>query len=85
MGGGRLDCNGEIRPNLRWQRRGWNLPYVAPRGDVYTLSAKLISDLYNTDSLQVAGHDNTDDFAYRLMPQVSFDWRYPLVRGDAFN
>ena len=63
-------------------RSGWNLPYVAPRGDVYTLSAKLISDLYNTDSLQVAGHDNTDDFAYRLMPQVSFDWRYPLVRGD---
>jgi len=63
-------------------RSGWNLPYVAPKGDVYTLSAKMIGDFYNTSSLEVSGQESTSDFAYRLMPQVALDWRYPFVRGD---
>ena len=63
-------------------RTGWNLPYVAPKGDVYTLSAKMIGDFYNTSSLKVSGQETTSNFAYRLMPQVALDWRYPFVHGD---
>jgi LPS-assembly protein len=68
-------------------RSGWNLPYVAPAGDVYTLSTKLIGDFYNTSSLSVDGQNDTSDFAYRLLPQVALDWRYPFVsgRGDVYQ
>jgi LPS-assembly protein len=62
-------------------RNGWNLPYIAPKGDVYMLSAKMISDFYNTNSLEVDNQSDTSDFAYRLVPQVALDWRYPFVRG----
>lgn len=62
-------------------RGGWNLPYVAPAGDVYTLSTKLIGDFYNTSSLSVSGQNDTSNFAHRLLPQVALDWRYPFVSG----
>jgi LPS-assembly protein len=63
-------------------RGGWNLPHVAPAGDTYNLSAKLMGDFYHTNNLDVSGQDKTSDFAYRLMPQVALDWRYPFVRGE---
>ncbi|MBL6931992.1 MAG: LPS-assembly protein LptD [Rhodospirillales bacterium] len=63
-------------------RGGWNLPHVAPKGDVYTLSAKMMGDFYHTNNHVVSGQDKTSDFAYRLMPQVALDWRYPFVRGE---
>ena len=68
-------------------RGGWNLPYIAPAGDVYTLSTKLIGDFYNTSSLTVVGQNNTSNFAHRLLPQVALDWRYPFVsgRGDVYQ
>lgn len=68
-------------------RGGWNLPYTAPAGDVYTLSMKMIGDFYNTSNLTVAGQDNTSNFAHRLVPQVALDWRYPFVsgKGDVFQ
>ncbi len=62
---------------------GWNLPYVAPKGDVYTLSAELIGDFYNTNNLEVTGQENISNFAHRLVPQVALDWRYPFVSSDA--
>lgn len=62
-------------------RSGWELPYTAPRGDVYTLSAKMMGDFYHTNGLTVTGQDKTSNFAYRLMPQVALDWRYPFISG----
>lgn len=61
---------------------GWNLPYVAPKGDVYTLSAKIVGDFYNTSGLEVTGQETTSNFAHRVLPQVALDWRYPFVSGD---
>ncbi len=63
-------------------RGGWNLPYVAPSGEVYTLSTKMMGDFYHTNSLEVAGQADPSDFAYRLTPQFSLDWRYPFVRDE---
>ncbi len=60
----------------------WHLPYASPRGALYNLSATLRGDLYHTDdaatsSDPVASPD--DGFTGRLFPQVSLDWRYPLI------
>jgi LPS-assembly protein len=63
-------------------RSGWSLPYIAPKGDVYTLSAKIIGGFYNTSSYEVPGQKTTPNFAHRILPQVALDWRYPLVSGD---
>lgn len=63
-------------------RGGWTLPYAAPAGDVYTFSARLMGDFYNVKGYHPTGQDKTSDFAYRLRPQMSLDWRYPFVRGE---
>lgn len=64
---------------------GWDLPYIAPSGEIYTLSARLLGQAYSIDNI---GQPNdqaspTDDgFAARGLPQLSVGWRYPLVRQD---
>ncbi|MHA1597361.1 MAG: LPS-assembly protein LptD [Alphaproteobacteria bacterium] len=64
-------------------RGGWQLPYIAPKGDVYTLSTSLNADFYQVNSL-VRGTDKPDysGLAYRVIPQVALDWRYPFVREE---
>ncbi|MBT7355139.1 MAG: LPS-assembly protein LptD [Rhodospirillaceae bacterium] len=64
-------------------RGGWQLPYIAPKGDIYTLSASLNADFYQVNSLSRGEmKDDYSGIAYRLMPQVSLDWRYPFVRQE---
>lgn len=64
---------------------GWDLPYIAPSGEIYTLSARLLGVGYHTENI---GNPNDqaspteDGFEARLLPQVSLGWRYPLVRQD---
>ena len=64
---------------------GWDLPYVAPSGEIYTLSARLLGVGYYTDNI---GNPNDEaspteaGFAARALPQVSLGWRYPFVRQD---
>jgi len=58
---------------------------VAPSGEIYTLSARLLGVGYNTENI---GNPNDlasptkDGFAGRVLPQISLGWRYPLVRQD---
>jgi len=64
-------------------RGGWQLPYIAPKGDVYTLSTSLIGDFYQVNSLVRKGDKpNFSGLAYRVVPQVALDWRYPFVRQE---
>lgn len=58
-------------------RSGWSLPYIAPAGDVYTLTATLDSDFYQSNDLD-SGEDGTTG---RLFPQVGLNWRYPLAKA----
>jgi LPS-assembly protein len=64
---------------------GWDLPYTAPSGEIYTLSARLLSEGYYTENI---GQPNdlasptSDGFNGRVLPQVSLGWRYPFVRQD---
>jgi LPS-assembly protein len=62
-------------------RVGWVLPYVAPEGDVYTLTAQLRGDVYQTGDLTLdSGEVIHDELTARVVPQIGLDWRYPWVR-----
>ena len=67
---------------------GWELPYTAPAGDVYTLSASLQADGYwvsefDPNSSEVDPADGSDDLVGRLFPQLALQWRYPWARHGA--
>ena len=65
---------------------GWNLPYIAPKGDIYKLSATLGVDFFHAENLPttVSAANVTNGVyngaALRLNPEVSLDWRWPLAR-----
>ncbi|HLN22461.1 MAG TPA: LPS assembly protein LptD [Patescibacteria group bacterium] len=56
----------------------WKLPYTASTGEVYSLSASVRADAYNSDNLTAT--DGSTVNATRLSPQVSIDWRFPLTK-----
>lgn len=67
-------------------RTAWVLPYVAPAGDIYTLTAAVQADAYSIEDVDPLSDDpnpsgpTESGFEGRLLPQLGFDWRYPLVR-----
>ena len=62
----------------------WQLPYIGPAGDVYTLSTNLGADLYWLNGFsptgQVSDTSSADGFEARLRPTVALDWRFPFIR-----
>jgi LPS-assembly protein len=68
----------------RMSARGfWNLPYMGPIGDFYTLTAGITGDVYWMGDIGQGGVplDDTDDgFEARVLPHVGLTWRYPFVR-----
>ena len=57
---------------------GWQLPYVGPIGDLYTLTAQLRTDLYRVDDVDTG--DKEDGITGRAWPLAALEWRYPLIR-----
>lgn len=62
-------------------RPGWELPYTAPAGDVYTLSASLNGDFYEASQVN-RGLNKTpySGFSGRVVPEAKLDWRYPFAK-----
>jgi LPS-assembly protein len=63
---------------------GWTLPYVAPKGDVYRLTASVRGDLYNVNDASQPPFPFTEGetgTAGRFVPELVLDWRYPFVRS----
>ena len=63
---------------------GWRLPYIGPLGDLYTLTASLRGDAYWVNDVVDAtrpGASRSSGLTGRIVPQLAFDWRYPLIRG----
>ena len=61
----------------------WRLPYTSQFGEVYSFSASIRGDAYAVDGQR--GTDTPPDQAVdglkgRVLPRVSLDWRFPLVR-----
>jgi LPS-assembly protein len=72
---------------------GWTLPYTAPAGDVYTLTASVRGDAYwvvgqnpqDPTNVDPSGH-TFSGFQGRIFPQISGEWRYPFTRHhDSFD
>lgn len=62
---------------------GYDIPYVGPMGDIYTLSTSLRGDLYEVNGLERTGHDGTyNGFSNRVVPQIALHWRYPFARSQ---
>ncbi len=64
---------------------GWNVPYIGEMGDMYTLRATVRGDGYYvrdvTDPITGAAFTG---FEGRAIPQLSLEWRYPLVKSGSF-
>jgi LPS-assembly protein len=64
---------------------GWELPYIAPHGSVVTVKASVRGDLYHTNEVANVANptaSNRDGVIGRALPQLSVDWRFPLVRTE---
>jgi LPS-assembly protein len=62
---------------------GWHLPYTSPLGDIYTLRATLRGDgYYVRDVVRPSRGDTFTGTAGRAVPELSLDWKFPLVRND---
>lgn len=63
-------------------RPAWNLPYIAPKGDIYKLSATMGVDFFHTQGLSApdARGGTYNGAALRVNPEIAFDWRWPLAR-----
>ncbi|HZD25387.1 MAG TPA: LPS assembly protein LptD [Alphaproteobacteria bacterium] len=61
----------------------WELPYVAPAGDVYTLTTSLDFDVYSLNEFRNPETNALldDEFKSRAFPMVALGWRYPWVRS----
>ncbi|MCK5576514.1 MAG: LPS-assembly protein LptD, partial [Sphingomonadales bacterium] len=59
----------------------WNLPYIAPKGDIYKLSASLGVDFFNSTDLIVPANRGgiMSGSALRVTPELAFDWRWPFA------
>ncbi len=64
-------------------KSGWQLPYVGPMGDQYTLSASLRGDVYQVNGLKLGENDDSfNGITGRIRPELALRWRYPFVRRD---
>jgi LPS-assembly protein len=65
---------------------GWMIPYTSRDGSVFTLATSVQADLYNVNKLQpdsnLPAYSGT---TARVHPELSLEWRHPLVRREAGN
>jgi len=60
----------------------WNLPFIAPKGDIYKLSASMGIDFFHAANQPVPAARGTlyNGAALRVTPQVALDWSWPMAR-----
>ncbi|MDE0809589.1 MAG: LPS assembly protein LptD, partial [Alphaproteobacteria bacterium] len=62
---------------------GWSLPYYAPAGDFYTLTASVQSDVYsanNPTSADIGQPSGEEAVTGRVFPQLGLNWRFPFLK-----
>ncbi len=78
-----LNRNGGTSSNRLSAKGGWHLPYTTRMGEIYELSATLQGDGYYVgDQKNVSGSKEYTGFTGRVFPQMSLQWRLPLVRTE---
>ncbi|NJO67487.1 MAG: LPS-assembly protein LptD, partial [Rhodospirillales bacterium] len=67
----------------RFSARGkWDLPLVAPLGQLVTLSAALWGDGYQVEDVALNGDSEYSGFAGRLFPTGAITWSLPFVNDN---
>lgn len=69
-------------------RPSWNLQHIAPKGDIYKLSATMGLDFFNTNEHAVSklranasdGSSVYNGSALRVYPELTMDWRWPFAK-----
>jgi len=62
---------------------GWHLPYIGRSGSVYRLSATIRGDAYHVNNVETSGSTRSTHargLTGRLRPELTAEWRLPLVR-----
>lgn len=75
--------DGEGSSNQRFSVGGaWHLPYVSSVGEIVDVTVSLRGDIYNVQDFvnETTGEVVEDGMAWRVFPQASATWRWPLVR-----
>jgi LPS-assembly protein len=65
----------------------WQLPYIAPGGDVFTLTAGGRGDVYYVNGQPDSDSSTGRSFSGisgRALPLAALEWRYPLVRSNDY-
>jgi LPS-assembly protein len=62
----------------------WRAPWVTEGGQVMELRTQLRADVYSVSDLAATttsgAQDSYDGVSGRLVPEIWFDWKYPLIR-----
>jgi len=60
----------------------WNISHIAPKGDIYKLSATMGLDFFHTQGLTAPAErgGTYDGAALRIYPELAFDWSWPMAR-----
>ncbi|MDX2102903.1 MAG: LPS assembly protein LptD [Alphaproteobacteria bacterium] len=59
---------------------GYYLPFTSQRGDVWSIAATVQADAYYVNQVSEGLSTPYSGFTGRVHPQLSVQWRYPLVR-----
>ncbi len=59
---------------------GYYLPFTSRRGDVWSIAATVQTDGYYVNQLSEGLTQPYSGFVGRVHPQLSVDWRYPMIR-----
>ncbi|MAR78648.1 MAG: hypothetical protein CMM18_00290, partial [Rhodospirillaceae bacterium] len=66
-------------------RGGWHLPSTSKIGDILTLSLEFKADSYITNDIPSDNDSsivNNNEFVYRLIPQLSGEWSWPIIKTE---
>lgn len=63
----------------------WTLPYIAPSGEHYTLTASLRSDVYQVQDYVKLDGDTFTGATGRIIPEVSMRWSWPFASSGAYS
>ncbi|PPR78520.1 MAG: LPS-assembly protein LptD, partial [Alphaproteobacteria bacterium MarineAlpha2_Bin1] len=66
-------------------RGGWHLPSTSKLGDLLTLSLEFKADSYITNDIPLDNDPsivNNNEFVYRLIPQLSGEWSWPIIKRE---
>ncbi|MCW8915629.1 MAG: LPS assembly protein LptD [Magnetovibrio sp.] len=63
-------------------RPSWNIQHIAPKGDIYKLSATFGLDFFNASNLTAESipTGKYNGSALRVYPELAMDWRWPFAK-----